>query len=67
MEAKDLVQRAAQGSGDAEGDFERRGVFVGFNGVNGLAGDADLIGKLLLRESALLLAELADLIGDRHG
>jgi hypothetical protein len=57
----------AQGSGDAEGDFERRGVFVGFNGVNGLAGDADLIGELLLRESALLLAELADLIGDRHG
>jgi hypothetical protein len=45
---EDLLEGNAEDMGDAEGDFERGRVFVAFDGDDGLAGDVDEVGEVLL-------------------
>ena len=48
----DVLEHGFEGDGedggDAEGDLERGGVLVALDGVDGLAGNADAVGELLL-------------------
>ena len=60
---KDLFEGEIEDVGDAEGDFERRGVFVAFDGDDGLARDVDEVSQGLLRHGAGG-AEFADGVAD---
>ena len=60
---KNLFEREIEDVGDAEGDFERRRVFVAFDGDDGLAGDVNEVGEGLLRHGAGG-AEFADGVAD---
>jgi hypothetical protein len=60
---EDLFERDVEDVSDAEGYFERRGVFIAFDRDDGLTRDGDVIGKLLLRHGAGG-AELADRVAE---
>ena len=67
---KHVFQWCLEYLGDAEGSLQRRGVFAGFDGGDGLAGHADGLGQIALTHLAVLKPQAADLIGDRwavHG
>ncbi len=61
---KYLLQFCAEGAGDAEGGVQGGGVAALLDGDDGLAGEADQIGELLLGHFAVLEAPGAYLIGD---
>lgn len=61
---ENFFQRFLKHPCNAKRHLERWGVLAGFDGVDGLAGDADLVGKVLLRHFAVVEAEDADLVGD---
>ena len=61
---KHLSNPDAKHLGDAESGFQRGGIFILLDGVDRLAGDADLFGQLALGHFALLEAEPADVIAD---
>lgn len=52
MEGEDLVERHVKDAGDAEREFQRWEIFAVLDGKDGLAGDADTVGKLFLRHLA---------------
>jgi hypothetical protein len=49
---KALFKRDAERQGDPERGLKRWGIFVLLHGNDGLAGDADLVGELLLGQVA---------------
>ena len=61
---EDLFEGNVEDVRYAEGDFQRRGIFIAFDRDNGLTGDGDVIGELLLRHGAGG-AELADCVAKR--
>jgi hypothetical protein len=64
VEGKDLVKADTEGAGDAEGKFKCRKVLAIFDGKKGLAGDPDLIGKVLLGHLSGIEAQAADAVLD---
>ena len=56
MELEDGFDGGVEGAGDAEGQDERGDVFVGFEGDDGLTGDADSVGEILLRHPVVFKA-----------
>ena len=60
---EDLFEGDFEDVGYAEGYLERGGVFIELDGVDGLAGDGDGVGEVLLGEAGGG-AEVADGVGD---
>ena len=61
-ELKHFFERFTENVGDSERNLERRRVLTRFDGIDGLSGDADLIGELLLRHCTLMKPQLPDSI-----
>lgn len=53
MEYEELVDRGLEGGGDAQREEERGVVIALLEGDDGLAGDADGVGKLLLGQAPI--------------
>src|ERR1700759_1942090 len=62
--AEDLFQAFIKSPRDPEGQFQGRRVMSRFDGDDGLPGRAYLVRQLLLRELAVLEAQLAQLVFD---
>ncbi len=65
-ELKHLFKRLAEHMSDPECDLEGWGVFTAFDRVDRLSRDADLVGELLLRHSAVMEPQVPDLVVDSH-
>jgi hypothetical protein len=63
---EDLFEWDIEDVRDPEGDLERGGVLVELDGDDGLAGDADAVGEVLLGE-AVVCAEVAKGVADAGG
>ena len=59
---EDLVYGNVEGLRDSKGQGQRGGVFAGLDGDDGLAGNADLVGQLLLGHLAAIESKPANLI-----
>ena len=63
---KHLAQGLLEDGGDLEREFERRRVLGRLDRVDGLARDANAIGKVPLGHLASVEAEAPDLVADAH-
>src|SRR6185436_4442515 len=62
---KDLIEWNTEHLRDPEGDFERGRIFPELDRVDGLTGDADPVGELLLRHLLAVEPQPADVVLDR--